>query len=183
MLSLVSSSLDNIHVIDGADHGALGTVMDWQHIFVPSLPCNLLSMLDAPMPFLIGIKRYLLRKIDDGDKAFADTSDAAENVNTRSHYGNNMDGVVMVDVDSGLLEVLGSNIADRDSYSEDGRNSNSGPIVDLIGDSSNRYAYVYTAHTNIYRMTCIYLLDFTLLTHHLTRVHTHAHTQHTGHGH
>ena len=104
-------------------------VLDWQHIFIPSLPCGLLTMLDAPMPYLIGIKRYLLQKIDDGDAAFdlqepgsngynpsnpASTASSANNTNSSrnrgnsgSIYGNNMEGVVFLDVDSGVLEVLG----------------------------------------------------------------------------
>ena len=57
-----------------------------------------------------------------------------------SIYGNNMDGVVFLDVDSGILEVLGQSSSSPLSSSSRGNldtSSGSGPIVDLVGDSSS----------------------------------------------
>ena len=87
MLSLVSSSIHEPSMSSmpnmdntGSEGAAAGSavVMDWHHIFIPSLPCGLLTMLDAPMPYLIGIKRYLLQKIDDGDEAFEEPTDGSK---------------------------------------------------------------------------------------------------------
>jgi len=52
--------------------GCPAAVLDWHHVFIPVLPATLLSMLDAPLPFIIGLKRYLLRKVDDWEEACAD---------------------------------------------------------------------------------------------------------------
>ena len=78
-------------------------VLDWHHVFIPALPVrtcvsfsfsfsfsfslfvsaltsspplqsSLLMMLDAPMPYLVGVKRYLLDKIDDGDDKYVHLS-------------------------------------------------------------------------------------------------------------
>ena len=43
--------------------GCPSAVLDWHHVFIPVLPTSLLSMLDAPLPFIIGLKRYLLSKV------------------------------------------------------------------------------------------------------------------------
>jgi hypothetical protein len=32
----------------------------WQHIFIPLLPSRLLTYASSPVPFIIGVKRYLL---------------------------------------------------------------------------------------------------------------------------
>jgi hypothetical protein len=34
--------------------------LQWQHIYIPLLPGSLLEILQAPMPFLIGLSRYAL---------------------------------------------------------------------------------------------------------------------------
>jgi len=47
-------------------------VLDWHHVFIPVLPASLMAMLDAPLPYIIGLKRYLLNKVDDGEGAYLD---------------------------------------------------------------------------------------------------------------
>ena len=37
--------------------------MNWQNIFIPLLPKHLLDMLQAPMPFLIGVPYTLMQKV------------------------------------------------------------------------------------------------------------------------
>ncbi|XP_014261795.1 DENN domain-containing protein 1A-like isoform X2 [Cimex lectularius] len=49
--------------------------MNWQHIFIPVLPLNLVDYLLAPMPYLIGVPNALLdkvRKVDVGDVVILD---------------------------------------------------------------------------------------------------------------
>jgi hypothetical protein len=57
----------------------------WQHVYIPLLPASKLGYLNAPMPFVIGVKRYIF---DSMDSTF-------------------MDGVVIVDIDEGCLQTLG----------------------------------------------------------------------------
>ena len=57
----------------------------WQHVYIPFLPASRVGYLNAPMPFVIGVKRYLLNNMD----------------NTF------MDEVVILDVDDGTLQTLG----------------------------------------------------------------------------
>lgn len=58
----------------------------WQHILIPVLPGKLLDYATAPIPFIIGIRRYLL----------------ADLLAKRS-----LDGIVIVDVDSGEVRIEG----------------------------------------------------------------------------
>lgn len=59
---------------------------DWQHIFIPLLPSNMFDYVAAPMPYMIGIRRYLLPKLEKVA----------------------LDEVVLVDVDAATLKVYGN---------------------------------------------------------------------------
>lgn len=57
----------------------------WQHIFIPLLPSKLLSYTAAPVPYMIGCRRYLMARI---------RQEAIEDV-------------IIVDLDSGDCSTLG----------------------------------------------------------------------------
>mmetsp|Transcript_9962 Transcript_9962/g.15026 ORF Transcript_9962/g.15026 Transcript_9962/m.15026 type:complete len:1130 (+) Transcript_9962:50-3439(+) len=57
----------------------------WQHIFIPLLPSKLLTFVSSPMPFIIGVRRYLLPALLK--EALSD--------------------VILVDADSGECTVMG----------------------------------------------------------------------------
>ena len=46
-------------------HASIAIVypFEWQHIFIPLLPSKLLDYTEAPMPYIIGIQRYLKEKL------------------------------------------------------------------------------------------------------------------------
>jgi len=65
---------------------------DWQHVFIPLLPSNMFDYVAAPMPYVIGIRRYLLPKLEKVA----------------------LDDVVLVDVDAGTLRVHGNRALIKD---------------------------------------------------------------------
>eukprot|EP00595_Chromulina_sp_UTEXLB2642_P001967 CAMPEP_0196766324 /NCGR_PEP_ID=MMETSP1095-20130614/22859_1 /TAXON_ID=96789 ORGANISM="Chromulina nebulosa, Strain UTEXLB2642" /NCGR_SAMPLE_ID=MMETSP1095 /ASSEMBLY_ACC=CAM_ASM_000446 /LENGTH=235 /DNA_ID=CAMNT_0042127807 /DNA_START=458 /DNA_END=1162 /DNA_ORIENTATION=+ len=60
----------------------------WQHIFIPLLPTRLLDFAAAPMPYLIGVRRYQYQKIKKED----------------------IGDLLIVDADSGDCRIIGSMI-------------------------------------------------------------------------
>ncbi len=44
----------------------------WQHIFIPLLPSRLLDYASAPLPYIIGVRRYLLPKLNMSPEAMGD---------------------------------------------------------------------------------------------------------------
>ena len=70
-----------------AVHAAAAMIspFQWQHVFIPILPSSLLSYAAAPVPFIIGVRRYLFTQL---------VNEALEDV-------------IIVDVDSGDCTIMG----------------------------------------------------------------------------
>ena len=80
----------------------------WQHIFIPHLPSKLLNYVSAPMPYLIGVRKYLVPSLE-------------KLLSSEGGGGGGGQGVVVVDCDSGKIVTFGSV-----------------QLIDLVGDSSNK---------------------------------------------
>lgn len=78
---------NDVEALSAAVHAAAAMLypFQWQHILIPLLPSNLLSYASAPMPYIIGVRRYLLSRLVK--EALAD--------------------VIIVDVDTGECTVQG----------------------------------------------------------------------------
>jgi hypothetical protein len=53
---------DDVGTLSTAVHAAAAMLhpFQWQHVFIPLLPSKLLSYAAAPVPYMIGVRRYLL---------------------------------------------------------------------------------------------------------------------------
>ena len=79
---------DHVHTLSNAVLSAAAILHPfvWHHMFIPILPSNLLVYATAPMPYLIGVRRYTHKKLLTQDIGSA----------------------LVVDVDSGELISYGS---------------------------------------------------------------------------
>jgi hypothetical protein len=94
---------NDVETLSGAVHAAATMLypFHWQHILIPLLPSNLLSYAAAPVPYMIGLKRYLLPRLVK--EALSD--------------------VIIVDVDTGECTVQGTVVV-PDIVGESGNSRN-----------------------------------------------------------
>lgn len=78
---------DDMTTLSSAVHACVSLLypFEWHHIYIPVLPAKLLGYVTAPMPFIIGVKRYMMQQV-----LAQPTSD-----------------VVIVDVDKGEITTTG----------------------------------------------------------------------------
>ncbi len=79
---------EDVGTLSAAVHAAAAMLypFQWQHIFIPLLPSRLLSYAAAPVPYMIGIRRYLLPML----------------------FKEAIDDVVIIDLDSGECTAHGN---------------------------------------------------------------------------